>query len=162
MTKAAARTICCRATDELIGRPSPFQKIVAFGYYDGPTSGVLQCADCGSAYVFEMLQWDEDQDVRVFALAPLSTATFGRVVDALSVAEPPRWPVWVPAGSVDAAVQEEVDDNLVGAGPIQFVVAAERLDREILAAEAVDHATQSQVTDWLSFLHLVGNSSSTR
>jgi hypothetical protein len=37
---------CCQAPSALAGRLSPFSQIVALEFYDGPTSGVLQCEAC--------------------------------------------------------------------------------------------------------------------
>ncbi len=43
---------------------SPVRRVLALGYYDGPTEGLLQC-EAGGVHRFEMLAWDsETQDVR--------------------------------------------------------------------------------------------------
>lgn len=62
---------CCKL---LTGEPDerlPFERAIATGYYDGPTEGFTECSQCGQAYSFRKLDWDELQDVRVFAFAPI-------------------------------------------------------------------------------------------
>jgi hypothetical protein len=60
----------CLAAGPLGGGP-PFGRIVVTGYYDGPTEGVVECAACGMCFAFVLLDWDEQQDLRIFSLAPL-------------------------------------------------------------------------------------------
>lgn len=59
---------CCIETwtgsDEL-----PFRRILASGYYDGPTEGICSCSICGQGYAFRLLAWDKNQDVRVFGFS---------------------------------------------------------------------------------------------
>ena len=43
---------CCQDPHTLRNGPSPFFKIVALGFYDGPTSGVLQCQTCQAVFKF--------------------------------------------------------------------------------------------------------------
>jgi len=59
---------CCQELPDFPAAKSPFSKLVILGYYDGATSGVLQCEMCQTAYRFEMLDWDEKQKVRNIAL----------------------------------------------------------------------------------------------
>lgn len=62
---------CCR---QVIGErrtvSSPFLRLVATGYYDGPTDGLVECGACKTLYVFHKLDWDDGQNVRIFSLAP--------------------------------------------------------------------------------------------
>ena len=70
--------------------PSPVLKILALGYYDGPTDGLLQCEN-GLVYRFEILAWDsEAQDVRVFSLAPMPPTAFDRLAELFARREKPR------------------------------------------------------------------------
>lgn len=63
---------CCRFLIGLIrGIPSPFVRLLATGYYDGPTEGLIECGTCKTTYSFNKLDWDDQQDVRVFALSPV-------------------------------------------------------------------------------------------
>src|SRR3954447_1080191 len=74
--------------------PHPFARRVVLGFYDGPTSGLLQCAGCGAEYYFDMLDWDGDHRVRVFRLARLPAGSLNRFAAALSHLEKPSWPDW--------------------------------------------------------------------
>src|SRR5919204_827193 len=111
--------------------PSPVQKVLALGYYDGPTEGALQCAPEGPVYQFEMLAWDEStQDLRVFGLAPLPLTAWEQLTSLYAHHETPHWPVWVP--SWYEGMNRQVDAILKQAGPVEWVVATQDLRGEIL------------------------------
>ena len=59
---------CCanRGDSEFVA--SPFSGVVATGYYDGATHGFLRCGTCSTTYEFALLDWDDGQDMRVFAV----------------------------------------------------------------------------------------------
>ena len=62
-----SETLCCRQYHSQDAEfLSPFQRVIALGYYDGETSGFAQCHQCGDWYVFELIDWDSGQDLRVF------------------------------------------------------------------------------------------------
>jgi len=65
--------VCCqqRVHGEFI--ELPFKRVLATDYYDGPLEGFAECCHCGAAYHFEMLDWDDSQDTRIFRFAPLAT-----------------------------------------------------------------------------------------
>ena len=42
--------------------PSPVERILALGYYDGPTEGVLRCGT-GEVYRFGLLAWEAETQV---------------------------------------------------------------------------------------------------
>ena len=132
--------------------PSPGQKILALGYYDGPTEGLLQC-ETGRVYRFEILAWDsETQDVRVFGLAPMPPAAFDQLAELFAQREKPRWPVWIPSWCEDQ--NEETDAILKEAGPTEWVIATDDLMGAILAAKRVLPNDLHTVVDWRSFLGL--------
>src|SRR4051794_28105965 len=98
--------------------PSPVQKILALGYYDGPTEGALLSAP-DRVYRFRLLAWDEEtQDLRFFALAPLPPPAFERLAGVFARHETPRWPVWVASGQ--GGPQRAVEAILGQAGPIEW------------------------------------------
>src|SRR6266487_451287 len=83
---------------------SPFTKVLALGYYDGPTNGVLQCGDGGQVYKFDLIEgpFSTEEglwDMRVFALAPLPGSALARLAEGYSSFWAPRWPLWVPIWS---------------------------------------------------------------
>lgn len=42
-------------------------------YYDGVTAGFLTCKRCKGHYAFKMLDWDDNQKTRVYALAVIES-----------------------------------------------------------------------------------------
>ena len=62
---------CCRFLVNGVDEALPFERVIAIGYYDGPTEGFTACSQCGQGYSFYMMDWDDKQDVRVFGLSPL-------------------------------------------------------------------------------------------
>jgi hypothetical protein len=131
---------------------SPVQKVLAFGHYDGPTDGVLQCGD-GQTYRFDLLAWDkETQDVRVFALSPLPRPEWERLIALCTGREAPRWPVW--AFRWQEPLRQPIEDLLRRAGPVEWALATEDLLGEILRVKAVRPEERVQVTNWGAFLGL--------
>jgi hypothetical protein len=65
---------CCMLLTDGILEMLPFERTIATGYYDGPTEGFTECSQCGQAYSFRKLDWDDLQDVRIFGFAPLNVS----------------------------------------------------------------------------------------
>jgi hypothetical protein len=121
--------------------PSPFTHVLAFGYYDGPTEGVLRVGPSGEVYRFVMTdelppQGADETDLRTFTLSPLPPDTLdtllGVLVRALAPTFEPGWALWVPVWRFDSpAIQQEVesrvDQLLAPAGPAAWEVTAENL-----------------------------------
>lgn len=163
---------CCQNPAELRNVRSPFSRIIALGFYDGPTSGVLQCETCQTAYRFDLLDWNDDHDVRVFRLAALPPQAFAECVQVLAQAGPPRWPVWVPRRGPEetaAAVDGALEPVLAQARPAELLVAWAGYGETIFAARCVEAAvlrdvpewfaleTPQQQRDWFAFLGLARN-----
>lgn len=119
---------CCRSLIGSLARvPSPFSRLVATGYYDGPTEGLLECGTCATIYSFKMLDWDHSQDLRVFALSPVSGHTLQEVERGAVAAVTPHWPVWVLAGPATDKIAAVVEQIRSTAAPEEFVVATTNL-----------------------------------
>jgi hypothetical protein len=153
---------CCR---DLPGGPSsssPFSRMVELDYYDGPVSGALQCRVCLATYRFEMLDWDDKQEVRIFSLAPLPQDAFAQVVredaEFPKGSLPPEW-------DREAAYQK-LKRLLDEAGPVELVIAWRRSDGKVLTARRVGEAERGDIRsgapweadrpsrDWFGFLGL--------
>src|SRR5262249_14377819 len=142
--------------------PSPVTRVVALGYYDGPTQGVLQCGDDGPVYKFGLIEGpfsadDGLWDMRVFAVAPLPGRALARLTEAYSRFWAPRWPVWVPmwhfADPTDEQAMNRLSDEVLGqAGPTEWVIATCDLLATIRAARRVTADDMAGVCDWLAFL----------
>jgi hypothetical protein len=147
---------------------SPVTRVLALGYYDGPTNGVLQCGEGGPVYKFDLLAGpfsteDGLGDLRVFGLAPLPPQALDQLADAYQRYGPARWPLWVPIWHFPTAADEEAmnrltDQMLLKAGSTEWVLATFDLMGEIRAARAITGEELVRVTDWLAFLG-VGNES---
>ena len=143
--------------------PSPFSRVVALGYYDGPTNGLLECGAGGQVFKFDLLDEQanpEGLEVRVFGLALLSPSALTQLAQAYARFFTPRWPVWVPVWQFprredQEAMERLTDQVLQQAGPVQWVVAtAGDLLGEVIAARRVTPEEASRVSDWFSFLGL--------
>src|SRR4051794_30325307 len=100
---------CCRFLIGVMHQVlSPFGRLRATGYYDGPTEGLVECGTCKTTYSFHKLDWDDQQDVRIFSLSPI----VGRAIDDL-VQSPgvpkANWPSWVLAREDSADFAAKVD-----------------------------------------------------
>jgi hypothetical protein len=163
---------CCKQLETAAGATSPFGRMIALGFYDGPTGGVAECAYCHAEYVFEMLDWDDGQDVRVFSFAPLPAGSFEQVVSACPQSNAPPWPVWVPIWKFSTeeerqAASQRVDEVVKCAGPPEAVIAWEGYAETILAARPLtvtdlpdvkpllSPGTGNPARDWFVYLGLV-------
>jgi hypothetical protein len=140
---------CCKNPPSLTDTISPFNRTIALDFYDGPTGGILQCSTCQSIYKFDMLDWDDDHQTRIFRFALLPADSLAKCVLALAQPNLPRLPVWVPpskeaAESTDRDVQRILDQ----AQPAELVVAWIGYGEKILAAKRVPPSDLMDVPDW--------------
>ena len=147
-------SICCRRLPEFHNVESPFF-IVALRYYDGPTSGIVQCQTCSAEFNFMMLDWDDYQDIRIHALAPLPSGAFKQVVDILSEHEVPRWPMWFPlwqypSRRVQDRLEEQINEILARAGTATMAAAFSQWGDRILAVQSLAEVDLKDVQDWFS------------
>jgi hypothetical protein len=142
--------------------PSPVTRVLALGYYDGPTDGVFQCGEGGPVYKFDLVEGpfsteDGLWEMRVFSVASLPGSALARLTEAYSRFWPPHWPVWVPTWHFpdpadEQAMRRLTDEVLREAGPVEWVVATADLLGTIRAARPVTAGELSGVSDWLAFL----------
>ena len=64
------KQLCCQ-NDRLAFSKLPFDRIVIFGFFDGPLAGVAQCCACKKCYYFNVLEWETYAFCRVFGFAPI-------------------------------------------------------------------------------------------
>jgi hypothetical protein len=95
---------------------SAIGRVIALGYYDGPTHGLIELADAGSVYRFRLIdecqEWDEAKD-RAYALFPMPDDSFERLVEHLVPHMTPRWPVWMPLWRFATEEAHEAADAFV-------------------------------------------------
>src|SRR5690242_14601655 len=139
----SAETPCCRDLSRPWKGPSPFDRAIVLGWYDGPTEGLVRCGACGRNYQFELLQSvDEDRGIRLYSLAPIPADTLDRLVDVLLPYMTPSWPMWTPLWKFPTedervAVEGSVDELLSKADTPRFAIVTPGLLDEIDDAKAV-------------------------
>lgn len=143
---------------------SPFTKVLALGYYDGPTNGLLQSGEEGPVYKFDLMdeRWiPQEEDCRVFVLAPVPSNSLTELTNLYSPFLVPHWPLWVPlwqfpTKEIQQSMDRATDEVLGRASPVEWVLAATDLLGTIHAARAVGPEEFSQITDWFFFLGIPG------
>src|SRR2546428_3148480 len=115
---------------------SPFLRVVALDYYDGPVEGLLACSVCEQEYAFRLLAWDSDFDARLYALARLPSGSIDRVEEILARFGPPSRPLWVPVCRFDTTDEEvtahqAVDNVLASAQPEELLVLTHDLVKKV-------------------------------
>lgn len=139
--------VCCvhlSVADTVLA--SPFQRMIAVDYYDGFRAGLVECSVCRRVFAAEFLDWDDNQDVRVFALCP----TQGVSLDDLSgLGAEPSWPLWVPFNDeLHSKMLDAVDRLLAETRDVAFVVATRDLSKEI---SHVYVGIEHSCVDWFTF-----------
>lgn len=147
---------CCKsvsAAAPIAVVDDPFSPMIVLDYYDGPVGGFLKCRTCGAAYHFHMLDWDAARLTRIFALTPISEATYQRVLAVLG-AHADRH-VWIPPvlsraseeaieGLYQAGIQKVVDD----AGKPSVAVAWSVRAEKTLTTRGIDPSAAEHLAAW--------------
>ena len=166
-------SLCCQYITSSTGTQSPFAKMICFGWYDGPTEGVILCERCSASYRFEMVaadvgkydysSWDRGEEIRIFTLAELPTGAWEQFVALLSQTVTPTWPVWY-WNSTDKFSSADAEKDFIQklhrifhhSSPPTLVVAAHNfgLHKEIVRAKdlATNDIASFQYEDWFSYL----------
>jgi hypothetical protein len=119
-----------------------------------------------------MIDWDDNQDVRIHAFAPLPSKSFQQAVDMLSKYEPAKWPMWFPLRQYSSdqlydQVQKQLDEILGTAGTWTMVAALSQWGERILASRSLAEGDLKNIRDlssledpiatydWFTFVGLV-------
>jgi hypothetical protein len=122
---------------------SPFTKVVATRYYDGPMEGFLGHSEWSQACVFQLLDWDRETDLRVYEIARVEDLPFEQVVAMLFQDRLPTWPVWVlPSGARERG-EQLVDECFVRARPVATITTRDLFGEIVLWDPADDAPTSS-------------------
>ena len=70
--------------------------IIASEYYDGAMAGIGERAADGAPVWFRVVAWDEEQWLRVFAVAAVAASLTQCLVHNLEKVEPRKEPFWLP------------------------------------------------------------------
>ena len=133
----------------------PAYLMVVLDYYDGPTSGGMQCQVCFAEYRFMMLDWDDQQSDRVYSLEPLPPKSFKQILGVLSKYELPKFPLWFPSRQypseqVQELVERQLAEIMDKAGSATTVIAMSQWGEKILAAKALSSSDMKYVQSWFS------------
>jgi hypothetical protein len=140
--------------------PSPFDQVLILGWHDGPQEGFVRCSNCKRFYHFKYLDSvDEDEGIRLFALAPLPADSIQRMTKALAPYMKPGWSMWVPIWRFPTDEDRQradslVDEILAGAGPPRLVISTSDMARQIQGAKLISAEDVGQVNDWVSWSQL--------
>ncbi len=148
-------------------------RVIAVGFYDGPTRGILQCGVCAAEYLFDMIdcnETDDGEDTRIFSLAPLPLGSFEEVVAVCPKEKGPFWPVWAPRWVFASKQQQEsasrrVEEILGEASQPEMlmgwigywgrkILAAKKLSTEDLSDVQDQQKRFGKGCDWFAFLGL--------
>lgn len=130
---------------------SPFRRIVATGFYDGPTEG-FAIGERNVMYSFRLLDWDDGQNVRVFRVAAMASVSLDDTLTALGHESPPSWPVWVvraPAGERAESFIQRTNDL---ARPVAIVATRDLLGTLDLWRPITEEPQLTGNRDWLTEL----------
>ena len=143
---------CCRLLfGDLRRVVSPFVRLIATDYYDGPTEGIIECGACSRVYSFRKLDWDQGQDVRIFALSPIPGCAISEFEARAAGEVVSKWPSWVLMEETETEIAATVDGIRDMASPAEFIVATEDL---LSLIEAWRPVGLSDDVDWFSELGL--------
>jgi hypothetical protein len=121
---------------------SPFTKVIATRYYDGPMEGFLCHNDWPHACLFQLVDWDRETDIRVYEVSRIEDLSFDDVVEALFRERRPTWPVWVLPGGARERGQKLVAEHTKRARPVATLTTRD-LFGDILLWDAADDAPLS-------------------
>jgi hypothetical protein len=156
---------CCRSLPGLSQVASPFDAVIALGYYDGPEDGMVRCGGCGREYRLQLLdsriESDEENETRIFGLSPIPDGSLAEFIAAMSTYQEARSPNWVPlwAFTTDeerARMEDLVDRIFARAKPVELVLASTPWPSgEILSARSIPATEEIAQKDWFSELGLL-------
>lgn len=106
---------------------SPFDKVIATRYYDGPLSGFLHHRDWRKACVFQLIDWDRETDLRGYEVGRIEDLTFEEAVASLFVDRLPTWPVWVLPTSARERGERLWNECVTRARPVATVTTRDLL-----------------------------------
>jgi hypothetical protein len=121
---------------------SPFTKVIATRYYDGPVEGFLAHQDWPHACVLELIDWDRETDIRVYEVSRLEELSFEDVVEALFSDRRPTWPVWVLPSGASKRGKELMDAHAQRTRLVGTLTTRDLLG-QILIWDAADDAPRS-------------------
>ena len=126
---------------------SPFRKVIATHYYDGPVRGFLAHTNWAQACVFQLIDWDRETDLRVYEVARVEDLDFEDVVSALFRERLPTWPVWVLPSGVRARGEKLLEECVARARPVATITTRDIFGDITLWELADDRSLRGELRD---------------
>lgn len=139
---------CCKLLTDGESEALPFRRVISTGFYDGPIEGFTECSQCGQAYAFRKLDWDDLQNVRIIGFTPI-TLSLDAIAKRLSV-DINAHPFFSLKGPL-AQSDDDFVEGLLSQHPAQ-VAAFEKWPGTSLVWRDISKLDLKSVTDWFSFL----------
>ena len=136
-------------------RPS---HVIALGYSDGPTQGLLRL-QTGQDFWFDLVVEDIDLDVRVFILRLLPADLFDSAVATIErFLGRPRWPIWVPlwqfGENEESNLVEDQLDRIRAGGVTSLAIACSGDFHHGIALKEIADETVRTRDEWFAFLEI--------
>jgi hypothetical protein len=129
--------LCCTATSWAGTLVSPFSRVLSLGWYDGTTRGLAQCRNCGTTFKYDIVDWDKDQERRIFALSPFDAQEFDRMVQLFATAEEPRWPFWNPKRQLESHAETKMQEHPSTASSPKHLIVSDRELKNVFGARRI-------------------------
>lgn len=133
--------------------PSPFTRVFATGFYDGPTEGFLVHHAHQELFFFHLLDWDDGQDVRVFAVQVLHGVSVQDALNRFSPNVPESDPIWIVPESLDERTAQFIEAARRTARPVA-IIATRSVLQTIEVWQDVDEDFSFKKQDWIASLGL--------
>jgi hypothetical protein len=144
--------LCCHTSTSAHPPYTPFGKVLSLGWYDGTTSGLAKCASCSTIFKYDIVDWDADQEQRIFVLSHVTAHVFDRIVDTLGAFESPKWPFWNPKWNIvphelKEQTKSKVDSYLSSTNEPVFLIASDRELKRVFAVGQITDAIRAKLPE---------------
>ena len=143
---------CCKLLVDGAMESLPFGRTIGTGFYDGPIEGFTECSACKQAYSFRTLDWDDLQDVRITAFAPLQIS-MDEIAIRLKLSKPAgnRVPIVPPlSGPLEMFVK-----GLLASHPNHVAAVSNGWPGQSSVWRNIRELDFENIRDWFSFLGIV-------
>ena len=137
----------CQFLAASAGASDLFRPGLCFDWYDGPQSGLVACNCCRRAFYFELLDWEDPYEKRVFGYYKRDSERVEHLVEDLAAGEDVPEPFWLPqddTGLIRVEDWSPTPDEL----PL-LVLATSRYMTDVLGVYRVDSSDRaSEFIPW--------------
>jgi len=152
VTRDTGEQSCCEFSSGAFPKREPFGKVLSLNWYDGTTSGLVQCSRCSAVFKYDIVDWDSNQERRIFAFSPINSAEFDHIISLLSASASPSWPFWNPSWRFDSPKEKnrvafEVDACLSRAALVEYIVAADRMLQTLFGAKNLSDPARNRLPE---------------